>query len=211
MKDKLFLIDGTALFYRAYFAFIRNPLINSRQENTSAIFGVINSFLTLIDKMDAKYIAIAFDRKAPTFRHKDYELYKANRPPMPDDMSAQLPAVLEFFDLIKIPQIGADGYEADDALGTMGEHYKKHYEIVYVTSDKDYCQLIEAGSSMYDPMKDNLLDSEAVYKKYGVQPQQFIDYLALMGDSSDNIPGVRGIGPVSATKLLNEYKSLEEI
>ncbi len=211
MKDKLFLIDGTALFYRAYFAFIRNPLINSRQENTSAIFGVINSFLTLIDKMEAKYIAIAFDRKAPTFRHKDYELYKANRPPMPDDLVAQLPAVLEFFELIKIPQVGADGYEADDALGTMGEHFKKDFEIVYVTSDKDYCQLIEAGSGMYDPMKDSFLDSEAVSKKYGVQPQQFIDYLALMGDSSDNIPGVRGIGPVSATKLLNDYKSLEDI
>lgn len=211
MKDKLFLIDGTALFYRAHFAFIRNPLINSRQENTSAIFGVINSFLTLIDKMDAKYIAIAFDRKAPTFRHIDYEQYKANRPPMPEDLSAQLPAVLEFFDLVKIAQIGADGYEADDALGTMGEHYKKDFEIVYVTSDKDYCQLIEAGSGIYDPMKDNFMDSKAVYEKYGVHPQQFIDYLALMGDSSDNIPGVRGIGQVSAKNLLNEYASLEDI
>ncbi|MCK9583694.1 MAG: DNA polymerase I [Candidatus Cloacimonetes bacterium] len=211
MKDKLYLIDGSALFYRAYFAFIRNPLINSRQENTSAIFGVINSFLTLIDKMEAKYIAIAFDRKAPTFRHIDYKEYKANRPPMPEDLVAQLPAVLEFFELIKIPQVGADGYEADDALGTMGEHFKSDFEIVYVTSDKDYCQLIEDGSGMYDPMKDNFLDSKAVYEKYGVQPQQFIDYLALMGDSSDNIPGVRGIGPVSAQKLLEEYQSLQEI
>ena len=211
MKDKLFLIDGTALFYRAYFAFIRNPLINSRQENTSAIFGVVNSFLTLIDKMEARYIAIAFDRKALTFRHIDYKEYKANRPPMPDDLLAQLPAVLEFFELIQIPQVGADGYEADDALGTMGEHFKHDFEIVYVTSDKDYCQLIEDGSKMYDPMKDSLLDSAAVQKKYGVEPQQFIDYLALMGDSSDNIPGVRGIGPVSATKLLNEHRSLEEI
>ncbi|MCB5255783.1 MAG: DNA polymerase I [Candidatus Cloacimonetes bacterium] len=211
MKDKLFLIDGTALFYRAHFAFIRNPLINSRQENTSAIFGVINSFLTLIDKMDAKYIAIAFDRKAPTFRHKEYKEYKANRPPMPEDLSAQLPAVLEFFDLLKIPEIGADGYEADDALGTMGELFKKDFDIVYVTSDKDYCQLIEEGSGIYDPMKDNFMDSKAVYEKYGVHPEQFIDYLALMGDSSDNIPGVRGIGQVSAQKLLKEHKSLEDI
>lgn len=211
MKDKLFLIDGSALLYRAHFAFIRNPLINSRQENTSAIFGVINSFLTLLDKMEAKYLAISFDRKAPTFRHIDYEPYKANRPAMPDDLSAQIPAILEFFDLIQIAQVGGDGYEADDALGTMGEHYKKDFEIVYVTSDKDYCQLIEEGSGMYDPMKDNYMDSKAVYEKYGVHPQQFVDYLALMGDSSDNIPGVRGIGQVSAKNLLNEYASLKEI
>ncbi len=211
MKDKLYLIDGTALLYRAYYAFIRNPLINSRQENTSAIFGVINSFLTLIDKMDARYIAISFDRKAPTFRHKDYKEYKANRPPMPDDLAAQIQPVLKFFELIEIPEIGADGYEADDALGTAGEHFKKDFEIVYVTSDKDYCQLIEKGSTMYDPMKDNYMDSKVVYERYGVHPEQFIDYLALVGDSSDNIPGVRGIGPVSAKQLLTDYDSLQKI
>jgi DNA polymerase-1 len=211
MKEKLYLIDGTALLYRAYFAFIRNPLINSKGENTSAIFGVLNSFITLVDKMDAKHVAIAFDRKAPTFRHRDYEEYKANRPPMPDDMQAQIAPVMEFFEIIKVPQIGADGYEADDALGTMGERFRKEFDIVYVTSDKDYCQLISDGSVLYDPMKDNTMDSEAVIKKYGIHPDQFIDYLALMGDSSDNIPGVRGIGPVAAQKLLEQYGSLQEI
>lgn len=208
---KLYLIDGTALLYRAYFAFIRNPLINSRGENTSAIFGVINSFITLIDKMNAEYLAIAFDRKAPTFRHKDYKEYKANRPPMPDDLASQIQPVIHFFDLLKIPQIGADGYEADDALGTMGERFKGEYQVIYVTSDKDYCQLIDTHSSLYDPMKDSFTDAEAVVTKYGVTPEQFVDYLALVGDSSDNIPGVRGIGPVAAKAMLNQFATLDEI
>jgi DNA polymerase-1 len=211
MKETLYLIDGTALLYRAYFAFIRNPLINSKNENTSAIFGVLNSFMTLVDKMDAKFVAIAFDRKAPTFRHRDYKEYKANRPPMPDDLQSQIDPVIEFFRIVGVPQVGADGYEADDALGTMGERFKKIFDIVYVTSDKDYCQLIESGSALYDPMKDTLMHDAEVEKKYGILPSQFIDYLALVGDSSDNIPGVKGIGPVAATKLLGSYKSLENI
>nr|MDK2851304.1 polymerase [Candidatus Cloacimonadota bacterium] len=208
---KLYLIDGTALLYRAYFAFIRNPLLNSRGENTSAIFGVINSFITLIDKMNAEYLAIAFDRKAPTFRHNDYEKYKANRPPMPDDLASQIHPVIHFFDLLRIPQVGADGYEADDALGTMGKHFKGDYQVIYVTSDKDYCQLVDSYSILYDPMKDSFTDSEAVVKKYGVKPEQFVDYLALVGDKSDNIPGVRGIGEVAAKALLNQYPNLDEI
>lgn len=211
MKAKLYLIDGTALLYRAYFAFIRDPLINSRGENTSAIFGVVNSFLTLLDKHQAEYLAIAFDRKAPTFRHLEYDEYKANRPPMPDDMQSQIAPILDFFSLAKVPQIGKDGYEADDALGTMGERFKKDFDIVYVTGDKDYCQLIEAGVAVYDPMKDIVLDTEAVFAKYQVRAEQFIDYLALVGDNSDNIPGVKGIGPKAAVALLAEYPDLDAI
>ncbi|MDD2684211.1 MAG: DNA polymerase I [Candidatus Cloacimonetes bacterium] len=211
MKPKLYLIDGTALLYRAYFAFIRNPLINSRGENTSAIFGVVNSFLTLVDKMQAEYIAIAFDRKAPTFRHHDYPDYKANRPPMPEDMQYQIAPIIRFFKLCKVPQIGKDGYEADDTLGTMGERFRKDFEIVYVTSDKDYCQLLEDGVTLYDPMKDSTLDKDGVYARYQVRAEQFIDYLALVGDSSDNIPGVRGIGPKAAEALLHDYPDLEAI
>lgn len=211
MKEKLFLIDGTALLYRAYYAFIRNPLINSKQENTSAIYGVINSFISLVDKMDSRYIAIAFDRAAPTFRHLDYAEYKANRPPMPDDLRSQIAAVIEFFKLIKVPDVGADGFEADDALGTMGTHFGDDFEIVYVTSDKDYCQLIDENAIMYDPMKEQILDADFVREKYGVDAAQFIDYLALVGDSSDNIPGVRGIGPVAAQALLNSFAGIDEI
>jgi len=209
--NKLYLIDGTALLYRAYFAFIRNPLLNSRGENTSAIFGVVNSFITLVDKMQAEYVAIAFDRKAPTFRHLEYKEYKANRPPMPDDLAAQIQPVIDFFNYLKVPQVGADGYEADDALGTMGERFQGDFQIVYVTSDKDYCQLVNDSSGLYDPMKDHYIDRGEVQKKYGINPEQFVDYLALVGDSSDNIPGVRGIGPVAAKALLNQYPTLEEI
>lgn len=211
MKHKLYLIDGTALLYRAYFAFIRNPLINSKGENTSAIFGVLNSFITLVDKMDLRYVAIAFDRKAPTFRHQDYAAYKANRPPMPEDLQSQIEPVIEFFRVIGVPQVGADGFEADDALGTIGKRFGEVFEIIYVTSDKDYCQLVGENSKLYDPMKDHLIDAGAVVAKYGITPEQFIDYLALMGDSSDNIPGVRGIGPVAAQKLLQQFGSLENI
>ncbi|HOH97246.1 MAG TPA: DNA polymerase I [Candidatus Cloacimonadota bacterium] len=211
MKRKLYLIDGTALLYRAYFAFIKNPLINSKGQHTSAIFGVVNSFMTLLDKMQAEHVAIAFDRKAPTFRHHDYAEYKANRPPMPEDMRSQVAPVREFFTLIGVPEIGADGYEADDALGTMGARYQGDYDIVYVTSDKDYCQLVNAHATLYDPMKDSHLDIEGVVAKYGIRPKQFIDYLALIGDSSDNIPGVHGIGPKGASGLLNEYGDLDSI
>jgi DNA polymerase I len=211
MKHRLYLIDGTALLYRAYFAFIRNPLINSKGENTSAIFGVINSFLSLLDKHQAEYLAIAFDRRAPTFRHLEYEDYKANRPPMPDDMQSQIAPIIEFFNLAGVPQVGQDGFEADDALGTMGERFKGKFDIVYVTGDKDYCQLLEDGVRIYDPMKDLILDTDAVFAKYQVRAEQFIDYLALVGDSSDNIPGVKGIGPKAAEALLAEYSSLEAI
>ncbi len=211
MKPKLYLIDGTALLYRAYFAFIRNPLINSRNENTSAIYGVVNSFLTLVDKMQAEYIAIAFDRKAPTFRHQDYSEYKANRPPMPEDMQYQIAPIIDFFRSCKVPQIGKDGYEADDALGTMGERFKREYQIVYVTSDKDYCQLLDDGVLLYDPMKDITLDKDGVFARYQVRAEQFVDYLALVGDSSDNIPGVKGIGPKAAEALLHDYPDLEAI
>jgi DNA polymerase-1 len=126
----LYLIDGTALLYRAYFAFIRNPLINSKGENTSAIFGVLHSFITLVDKMDLRYVAIAFDRKAPTFRHQDYAAYKANRPPMPEDLQSQIEPVIEFFRVIGVPQVGADGFEADDALGTIGKRFGEDFEII---------------------------------------------------------------------------------
>ncbi len=211
MKEKLFLIDGTALIYRAYYAFIRNPLINSKQENTSAIYGVINSFISLVDKMDSRFIAIAFDRAAPTFRHIDYAEYKANRPPMPEDLRSQMEPVIEFFRLIKVPDVGADGFEADDALGTLGTHFGDDFEVVYVTSDKDYCQLIDENAIMYDPMKEQILDEEFVREKYGVEVSQFIDYLALVGDSSDNIPGVRGIGPVAAKALLGSFSGIDEI
>ncbi len=211
MRPTLYLIDGTALLYRSHFAFIANPLVNSKGQHTSAIFGVINSFLRLLELKHADHILISFDRKAPTFRHELSEAYKANRPPMPDDLISQIEPVKRFFELIGLPEISLDGYEADDILATLAERYKTDYDVVLVTSDKDYSQLVEAGVSIWDPAKDLSLDSDAVFAKFGVRPQQFIDYLALVGDASDNIPGVKGIGPKGAVDLLTQFGSLDQI
>ena len=211
MSKTLYLIDGTALLYRAHFAFIRNPLINSKGMNTSAIFGVVNSFLHFVETMNPEHVIIAFDRKGPTFRHEMSETYKANRPPMPPEMILQVEPVMRFFELITIPEMGMDGWEADDVLGTLAGHFKGDYEVILVTGDKDYSQLVDEHVHIYDPMKDKEIDAEAVLEKYGVRPDQFIDYLALVGDSSDNIPGVMGIGPKGAEKLLSEFGTLDGI
>ncbi|HNX38626.1 MAG TPA: DNA polymerase I [Candidatus Cloacimonadota bacterium] len=211
MSRTLYLIDGTALLYRAHFAFIRNPLINSKGMNTSAIFGVVNSFMHFVETMNPEHVIIAFDRKGPTFRHEKSEQYKANRPPMPPDMIAQVEPVMKFFELVTIPEMGMDGWEADDVLGTLANHFKRDYEIIIVTGDKDYSQLVDDRIRLYDPMKDKEIDRSAVLERYGIGPEQFIDYLALMGDSSDNIPGVKGIGPKGAEKLLSEFGSLDGI
>ncbi|MDP2174142.1 MAG: DNA polymerase I [Candidatus Cloacimonadaceae bacterium] len=211
MSKTLYLIDGTALLYRSHFAFIKNPLTNSKGQNTSAIFGVINSFLSLIENRQAEYLLISFDRKAPTFRHELSKAYKANRPPMPDDLIAQLAPVHDFFHRIGMPEISLDGFEADDVLATLAEHFKKDFEVMMVTTDKDFSQLVEERVKMLDPSKNIEIGSAEVFNKYGVYPEQFIDYLAIMGDSSDNIPGVRGIGPKGAESLLKEFGSLDNI
>jgi DNA polymerase-1 len=211
MDKQLFLIDGTALLYRAHFAFIKNPLVNSKGMNTSAIYGVVSSFIRLVESVNARHIVIAFDRKAPTFRHEMYKEYKAQRPPMPDDLVAQIEPVHRFFELIGLPEISMDGYEADDVLGTLAAKLAGEYEVVLVTSDKDYCQLVNDKTSLLDPMKDKSMGREDVFNKYGVYPEQFVDYLALVGDASDNIPGVKSIGPKTAEALLKEHGSLDAI
>lgn len=211
MKPTLYLIDGTALLYRSYYAFIAKPLVNSKGQHTSAIFGVINSFLRLLELKEAEYIMISFDRKAPTFRHELSADYKATRPPMPEDLVTQVEPVKEFFQLIGLEDISLDGYEADDVLATLAEKYKQDYQVVMVTADKDYSQLVDKDVSIWDPAKDLSYDEAGIREKYGVRADQFIDYLALTGDASDNIPGVRGIGPKSAVELLNSFESVEDI
>ena len=211
MKEKLFLIDATAMLYRAYFALIRNPLVNSKGMNTSAIYGVINSFLSFVHKFNPQHIVVSFDRKAPTFRHEKSEQYKANRPPMPDELIPQVEPVKRFFSEIGLPEISMDGLEADDILATLASKFKEQYEIVLVTGDKDYSQLVQEDVYLYDPMKDIIIDREGVIAKYGITPEQFVDYLAIVGDSSDNIPGVKGLGPKGAEALLKEYGNLDNI
>lgn len=211
MRNKLFLIDGTALIYRAYFAFIRNPLINSKGVNTSAIYGVINSFLKIIDEHQPEYVMVSFDRKEKTFRHEMDESYKANRPPTPDDLIQQIEPVKQFFQLIDIPEISLAGYEADDVLGTFAEHFKNEADVYIVSGDKDFAQMVQPHIYLLDPFKDSVLDEAGIKDKYGINASQFIDYLAIVGDTADNIPGVKGIGPKGAEKLLTEFKDLDEI
>lgn len=210
-EKKLFLIDGTAIIYRSFFAFIRNPLYNSKGQNTSAIYGTINAFLRLVERYNLDHVAISFDRREKTFRHEITDTYKANRPPAPDELHEQVEPIKEFFKLIGLKEISCAGYEADDVLATLAEKFKHEFDVIIVTGDKDFAQLVDNDVKLYDPSKEKVMDEEAVIEKYGLKPEQFIDYLAICGDSADNIPGVKGIGPKGAAKLLSEYKTLENI
>ncbi len=201
MKKTLYLIDGTALGYRSHFAFIKNPLINSKGFNTSSIYGTINAFIKILEKFQPEHIMIAFDRKEPTFRHEMYKEYKAHRPPMPPDLILGMEAIKEFFSLAGLNDISMAGYEADDILGTLAKKYVDDYNICLITGDKDYNQLLEDGISLWDPFKEIMLETPDVLEKYGVSCDQFIDYLEPMGDSSAHIPGAAGIRPKTATSL----------
>jgi DNA polymerase-1 len=211
MRKKLYLIDGTAFIYRAFFAFIRNPLYNSKGQNTSAIFGTINSFIKLVEEFKPEYIAISFDRREKTFRHEITETYKANRPPAPDELHQQVEPIKEFFASIGLSDISLAGYEADDTIATLAEKYKSVFDVVIVSGDKDFAQLVDDQVTLYDPKKNITMNAESIIDKYGITPNQFIDYLAICGDSADNIPGVKGIGPKGASKLLNEFETLNGI
>jgi DNA polymerase-1 len=187
MKNKLFLIDGTALIYRSFFAFIRNPLYNSKGFNTSAIYGTINAFLRMVERYNLQHVAISFDRREKTFRHKITDTYKANRPPAPDELHAQVEPIKEFFELIGIPEISKAGYEADDVLATLAENYKKDYDVIIVTGDKDFAQIVDGQVTLYDPSKEKVTDFDGVIEKYGLKPEQFVDYLAICGDCRNSV------------------------
>jgi DNA polymerase-1 len=213
----LYLIDGSALVYRAYFAFIRNPLINSKGENTSAAFGFANSLLKLLREENPDYVAIIFDTPHPTFRHERYAEYKSTRAKMPEDLVEQLPRISQVVDALNIPRLELPGYEADDVIGTLARQGEKVGMNVWcVTGDKDFFQLVSDHVKIYYPRSGpqpgaELLGREQVKAKFGVHPEQVIDKLALMGDSSDNIPGIPGIGPRTADKLLEQFGSLEAV
>ena len=213
---KLFLVDGSAVAYRAFYAFDRNPLVNSRGENVGAVYGFTTIILNLLDDEKPDYFAVVFDTPAPTFRHDMYNEYKAHRKAMPDDMVGQLPQIDRMLELLKIPVISRPGYEADDILGTLAKiAEKKNIETVIVSGDKDLLQLVSDKTVVLKPRQRGgeaeRLDENGVVEKMGVLPGKIIDFLALTGDSSDNIPGVEGIGPVGAVKLLQEFGSLENI
>ena len=214
-RERFFIIDGYALLFRAHFALIRNPLITSYGLNTSALFGFVNQILKLIRDEEPDYFACAFDSKGKTFRHDMYKEYKANRPPMPEELQLQLPHLWEIMEAMNIPVLKKRGVEADDIIGTLAINAKKNgLDTFIVSGDKDFMQLINENIYLYAPgTKKNpghiIYDSEKVEQKWGVPPSKIIDLLGLMGDSSDNVPGVAGVGEKTAVKLIKQYGSLQ--
>ena len=212
---RLFLIDGHAMFYRSYFAFIRNPLFNSKGENTSAVFGFTNSLMKIMSEEKPDYIAVVFDTSEPTFRHKKFKEYKATREKMPDEMRDQFPKIVEMVQAFNVPIVELDGYEADDIIGTLAKKAEKHnIETLMVTGDKDFMQLLSGLIKMYKVStgKDvEIVDPQNLEEKLGLKPEQVPDYLALMGDSSDNIPGVPNVGQKTALDLIHQFGSLDSI
>jgi len=210
-KEKtLYLVDGTAYIHRAYHA-IRG-LSNSQGLPTNAVFGFTRMLLKLIEDRRPAYLAMVFDAKGPTFRHRIYEAYKANRPPMPEDMAVQIPYIKEISTGFRLPVIEMPGYEADDLIGTFARLAQESgYGVVMVTGDKDFLQLVTERAIIWDPMKDEIIDEKAIQESRGVEPRQMIDVMALSGDASDNIPGVPGIGPKTALELIKTFGSLDAL
>lgn len=208
MKEEIYLIDGSAYIYRAYHAIA--PLSNSKGMPTHAVLGFINMVKRLLREKKPEYIAIAFDSRGPVFRHEIYGAYKANRPPMPDDLQHQIPYIRKFVEASNILLLEQQGVEADDIIASVVRAFTAQgHKVVLVSGDKDLLQLVGPNVVMWDPMQDKVMDREAVYRKYAVYPEQLLELFALIGDSSDNVPGVMGIGPKSAEKLINSYGGLD--
>lgn len=208
---RLFLIDGNSFCYRAFYA-IRG-LTNSKGQPTNAIYGFITMINKLIKDEKPDYLAIAFDLKGPTFRHKKFEEYKIHRKPMPDELIDQMPLIKEVVRGYNIPLFEMQGYEADDILATVATKAEdKGYDVYIVTGDKDMLQLVGRHIKIYNVHKEGLIyDKEKVKERYGVPPERMVDLIALMGDSSDNIPGITGIGEVTAKKLMEDFGSLDNV
>lgn len=214
---RLFLLDGMALVYRAHFAFIQNPIRNSKGVNTSALYGFINTLLFILEKENPTHIGVAFDTSAPTPRHIRYPAYKAQRDEMPEELSAAIPHVKDLCRAFHIPVLEIDGFEADDIIGTLVKRAEvDDFDSFMVTPDKDFAQLLSPRISMWKPGRKGgdheLIGLDKLPEIWGVsEPHQIIDLLGLMGDPSDNIPGVPGIGPKTAQKLIAEFGSVENL
>ncbi|MED5450997.1 MAG: DNA polymerase I [Candidatus Neomarinimicrobiota bacterium] len=215
-KKRLFIIDGYATLYRAHYALIKNPLKTTAGLETSAVFGFANQVFQLLEEENPDYIVAAFDSKGKNFRHELYEQYKANRSVMPDEIQLQLPYLWELLDGMNIPVLRKEGVEADDIIGTVAKMCEKdELQCNIVSGDKDFMQLINDKTLLYAPQarrkEKEIFDKDKVVEKWGVGPEHIIDLLGLMGDSSDNVPGVQGVGPVTAKKLILEFGSIENI
>jgi len=209
-QDPLILVDGSSYLYRAFHAM--PALTNSRGEPTGAVYGVTNMLRRLLSDYKTEYMAVVFDAKGKTFRDDIYTDYKANRPPMPDDLSEQIESIHDIVRALGLPLIEQAGVEADDVIGTLAcAAAREGRRTIVSTGDKDMTQLVDQHVQLVDTMKDAVIDRDAVIAKFGVTPEQIVDYLTLVGDTSDNIPGVPGVGPKTAAKWLQEYGTLEKI
>ena len=215
--DKLFLLDAYALIYRAYYAFIKNPRINSKGFNTSAIMGFVNTLEDVLKKENPTHIGIAFDPAGPTFRHEMFEQYKAQREETPEAIRLSVPIIKDIIRAYRIPILEVAGYEADDVIGTLAtEAGKQGIKTYMMTPDKDYGQLVTDNVFMYRPKYGDkefeVMGVEEIKAKFDIQsPAQVIDMLGLMGDSADNIPGCPGVGEKTAQKLIAQFGSIENL
>jgi 5''-3'' exonuclease (including N-terminal domain of PolI) len=209
-RKKLFIVDGNSYCYRAYYAIMNLNTADGRP--TGAVYG----FVTMLNKLRAEaapdYLAVCFDLKGPTMRHEKYAEYKINRKPMPDDLREQMKTIKEVVDAYGIPIFELTGYEADDIIATLATRFKTAVDVYVVSNDKDMLQLVDKYVKIYNPQKDNaIVDEKKVLLRYNVNPSQITDLLALTGDSSDNIPGVPGIGEKTAAELIQTFGDLETI
>jgi len=209
-REKLVLVDGSSYLYRAFHAL--PPLTNAAGEPTGAVLGVLNMLNKLVREEEPQHIAVVFDAPGKTFRDEMFEEYKANRPPMPDELRSQVLPLLEAVEAMGLPLLRIDGVEADDVIGTLSRRaLDRGMEVLISTGDKDMAQLVSDGIGLVNTMSDTRLDRDGVKEKYDVWPEQIVDWIALVGDSSDNIPGVPRVGAKTAAKWLNQYESADDI
>jgi DNA polymerase I len=217
MKSKIFFLDAYALIFRAYYAFIKNPRVNSKGLNTSAIFGFVNTLEEVLNKEKPTHIGVAFDPSGPNFRHELYPQYKANREATPEDIKLAIPYIKRILEAYRIPVIQVSGYEADDVIGTLAKKFANEENRVYMmTPDKDYAQLVDENVFMYKPGRSGnaaeIIGIKEVNEKFGIDnPTKVIDILALWGDTSDNVPGVPGVGEKTAAKLIEKFGSIDSL
>lgn len=210
MNKPLILIDGSSYFFRAFHAL--PPLTNSKGQPTGAVYGVVNMIKKLIKDYQPEELAVVFDSKGKTFRDEWYPEYKAHRPPMPEDLSSQFQPLIQLLEAMGLPLLIIDGVEADDVIGTLAQQATEQgIPVVISTGDKDMAQLVNTHVTLINTMTNSTMDIEGVKEKFGVEPQQIIDYLTLVGDSSDNIPGVNKCGPKTAVKWLAQYQTLDNL
>ena len=206
----LYLIDGSAYIYRAFFAL--PPLNNSKGLHTNAVYGFTTTLLKILRERQPDGIVVAFDEKGPTLRHQEFKEYKAQRPPMPEGMSAQIPYIHRVVEALNIPVVKQAGYEADDLIGTLAHQAERAgYDVVIVTGDKDMLQLVTPHVRIYDPVKDKWSGEAECVAKFGVEPARVIEIMGLMGDATDNIPGVKGVGEKTAMKLIAQFGTIDEL